>query len=400
MRPALILTLALALPGSWLCLPAHAAQWATVDKKAEARVEIDTASLIRPGEGKVRLWHRTTYATPQIPESGAFSFRRVIVLSEFECAKRQVQTLHTRFEAPDGSELKSETNSEREALPVPPDSQLETVMRRACQPPAKPAAPPPPPPPPPPEEPKEPPKKGKKTPPPPPPPPPPHWSYSGENSPERWGSLSHLYAACSVGQRQSPIDIRKTVHADLPDIEFAYKPVPLTIEDNGHSIKVETGETGEAGHIVVDGDRFELKHLHFHRPSEEKIDGKTYAMSAHLVHQAKDGRLAVVAVLIEAGKKDHPLIRTLWNHLPLEKEKTVTRDDVRIDPAHILPAKRAYYTFMGSLTTPPCTEGVLWLILKTPIQLSKEQLAGFATVYKNNARPVQPVNGRTIKSSR
>ena len=123
-------------------------------------------------------------------------------------------------------------------------------------------------------------------------------------------------------------------------------------------------------------------------------------MSAHLVHQAKDGRLAVVAVLIEAGKKPHPLIRTVWNHLPLEKEKPVTRSDVRIDPAQLLPSRRAYYTFMGSLTTPPCSEGVLWLVLKTAIQLSSEQLSGFATLYKNNARPVQPINGRTIKESR
>ena len=213
----------------------------------------------------------------------------------------------------------------------------------------------------------------------------------------RWGSLSHLYAACSLGQQQSPIDLRKTVHADLPEVEFAYAPTALRIEDTGHTVKIETQS---AGHLVIEGVRYELKSLHFHRPSEEKIDGKTFAMSAHLVHQDQEGRLAVVAVLIEAGKKAHPLIRTLWNNLPLEKGKTVSPAEVSIDPSLILPKKRVYYTFMGSLTTPPCTEGVRWLVLKTPIQLSKEQLAGFATLYKNNARPTQPTNGRTIKESR
>ena len=143
-----------------------------------------------------------------------------------------------------------------------------------------------------------------------------------------------------------------------------------------------------------------LKQFHFHRPSEEKINGKTYDMVAHLVHQSKEGKLAVVAVLMEAGKKDHPLIRTLWTHLPLEQDKPVTRKETRIDPSDLLPSRRNYFTFLGSLTTPPCTEGVLWLVLKTPVQVSKEQLGGFATIYRNNVRPVQPTNNRVVKEGR
>ena len=389
--------LALALSALMLLPHAHAAQWQTVRKKGDTLFEIDNASLIRPAQDKVRLWSRTTHPDLRLVDSGAFSFRRQLVLHEFDCAKRQASTLNTRYEAADGSVLASESGDGSDYRPVPPESDLEAALRRACAPPPKAPEPPPPPPPPPPEEPKEPIKKGKKAAPPPPPSPPPAWSYSGENGPVRWGSLSHLYAACSVGQRQSPIDLKKTVHADLPEIEFAYAPTPLVIEDNGHTVKVATES---AGHLVVEGERYELTHFLFHRPSEEKIDGKTYAMSAHLVHQDKEGRLAIVAVLIEAGKKEHPLIQTLWNHLPLEKNKSVSRAAVRIDPGQLLPVRRAYYTFMGSLTTPPCTEGVRWLVLKTPIQLSKEQLAGFATVYKNNARPTQPTNGRTIKASR
>ena len=139
--------------------------------------------------------------------------------------------------------------------------------------------------------------------------------------------------------------------------------------------------------------------IHFHKPGEEKIGGKSYAMSAHLVHQSSAGKLAVIAAMMEAGK-EHSLIRTLWTNLPLEKNKAITRPEVKIDPSQLIPAKRGYYTFSGSLTTPPCTEDVLWLVLKTPIQVSKEQLAGFGSIYKNNARPVQAVNARTIKESR
>ena len=139
--------------------------------------------------------------------------------------------------------------------------------------------------------------------------------------------------------------------------------------------------------------------FHIHKPSEEKINGRTYAMDFHLVHQSKAVKLAVVAVMMETGK-EQSLIRTLWTNLPLEQNKSITHPEVKIDPSLLIPAKRSYYTFIGSLTTPPCTEDVLWLVLKTPLQVSKEQLAGFGTIYKNNVRPVQPVNGRVIKESR
>lgn len=184
--------------------------------------------------------------------------------------------------------------------------------------------------------------------------------------------------------------------ADLPPIRFDYHAVPLSIVDNGHSIKVDTPD---AGGISVDGEDYALQQFHFHKPSEEKINGKAYDLVAHLVHQSKSGKLAVVAVLFEAGK-EQPLIRTLWTHLPLETDKPVVRPDVKINPLDMLPARRGYYTFLGSLTTPPCSEGVLWLVLKSPVPVSKEQLSGFATIYKNNVRPVQPVNGRLIKESR
>lgn len=392
------LLILLALP-----LPAQAAKWERISgAKDQARIEVDSSSLRSSGEKTWRVWHRESFATPRLPESGAFSYIRQTTLSEFHCDKREANTLQRRFTAVDGNELKFESFEDIDFAPVAPDSSLEAVLRYVCRSRQKPATPAkavepvpapvvaPPPEPKPSAKTKS--KKGKEdaahsA---------PHWSYTGSTGADKWGSLDSAYATCGMGQRQSPIDIRKTVKADLPAIEFAYQPVPLNIEDNGHSIKVDTAG---AGNITVEGESYDLVQFHFHKPSEEKINGKSYDMVAHLVHQSKAGKLAVVAVLMEAGK-EQPLLRTLWTHLPLEQNKPVIRAEVKIDPTQILPAKRAYYTFLGSLTTPPCTEGVLWLVLKTPVQVSKEQLAGFATIYKNNVRPVQPVNGRVIKGSR
>ena len=398
MRNALLT--ALLLPALLLTAPAHAARWLTIGGKAQAttaRHEVDAESMITTSDGKLRLWHRETYAKPKIPDSGAFSFTRLTALTEFQCDKRLASTISRSYTAADGSELKSESFDSREPERVTPDSDLETIFNYACKPRSKPVAKPPEPAPPPPVVEvtvviKKKLKKGQVE----PPPPPPHWSYTGATGVEKWGSLSKEFATCSVGQRQSPIDIRRTVLADLPAIEFAYQPIPLSIVDNGHSIKVDAPD---AGTITVDGESYALLQFHFHRPSEEKINGKAYAMVAHLVHQSKAGKLAVVAVLFEAGK-EQKLIRTLWNNLPLEEDKPVVRPELKIDPTALLPSKRNYYTFMGSLTTPPCTEDVLWLVLKTPVQVSKEQLASFGTIYKNNVRPVQPVNNRVIKESR
>ncbi len=382
--------------------PALAAKWVALSHRGKVKIEVISDGITTVNEDRMRLWHREIYASPILLDSGAFSFSRRSALTEFQCDKRLVTPLQQTFATSDGIELKSEPLEAREAQPLIPDSVLETVFNYACRKKPKPAVVTPPPPVPEPViELKDSPvksKKGKKTQeaPPPPPPPPAPWSYSGTTGAEKWGSLSKDYAVCSQGQRQTPIDIRNTVKADLPAINFAYKTVPLSIIDNGHSIQVDTPD---AGNITVEGETYELIQFHFHKPSEEKINGKIYDMVVHLVHQSKDGKLAVVAVLLDAGK-EHSLIRTLWTHLPLETEKPLVRNEVQIDPNLLLPSKRSYYTFFGSLTTPPCSEGVLWLVLKTPMQVSKEQLAGFATRYKNNARPIQGVNNRVIKESR
>lgn len=222
-----------------------------------------------------------------------------------------------------------------------------------------------------------------------------HWAYEGDGGPANWARLDPKNAACASGQRQSPIDIRDGIRVDLEPIKFDYRPSTFRIVDNGHTVQVNVGDST----LTLTGKTYELVQFHFHRPSEEKVNGRGFDMVAHLVHKADDGQLAVVAVLMERGN-ENPFIQTLWNNLPLEKNAPVEPPSVVIQPADLLPANRQYYTYMGSLTTPPCTEGVLWLVLKQPVQLSPDQLNIFSRLYRNNARPIQPVNGRLIKESR
>jgi carbonic anhydrase len=222
-----------------------------------------------------------------------------------------------------------------------------------------------------------------------------HWDYEGEGRPDNWAKLKPEYGTCASGKRQSPIDIRDGIRVDQPAIDFAWRPSQFRIVDNGHTVQVAVGGSG----LSLLGKGYELLQFHFHRPAEERVNGRGFDMVAHFVHKSEEGRLAVVAVLMEKGA-ENPFIQTLWNHLPLEKNEDVAPPNVAIDPASFLPADRSYYTYMGSLTTPPCTENVLWLVMKQPVSVSAEQIAIFSRLYRNNARPVQPSYGRLIKESR
>jgi carbonic anhydrase len=226
----------------------------------------------------------------------------------------------------------------------------------------------------------------------------PHWSYGGATGPAKWGSLEKGFSQCKLGQFQSPIDISDASarKGDLPSLLFAYKPSPLKIIDNGHTIQVNYSP---GSFVTVEGKAYELVQFHFHRPSEEKIDGKAHDMVAHLVHQGPGGKLAVIAVLLDTGRENR-LIKTLWDNLPKEKGKENVADAVKINAVDLLPANKGYYTFAGSLTTPPCSEQVTWFVLKTPVQVSADEIARFAKSYPMNARPVQPVNDRDIQATR
>jgi carbonic anhydrase len=221
------------------------------------------------------------------------------------------------------------------------------------------------------------------------------WGYDGPGGPADWGKLAPAFAKCASGARQSPIDIRDGIPVELEPIRFSYQPSQFAVIDNGHTVQVNVAP---GNFIEVMGRSYQLQQFHFHRPSEERIAGRQSAMVVHLVHKDGEGHPAVLAVLLEPGAAQS-VIQAVWNNLPLEKGQELAAR-VRIDPAQLLPAERGYFTYMGSFTTPPCSEGVLWMVMKNPVPISPEQLAIFARLYPMNARPVQPSSGRMIKESK
>ncbi len=203
------------------------------------------------------------------------------------------------------------------------------------------------------------------------------------------------YAVCASGRRQSPIDIRDGFAVDLEPIQFSYRPSSFRVVDSGKSLLVLT----YGGSLSLLGKTYALTQIQFHRPSEISVAENTFAMDAQLTHRAEDGQLAVVTVLLEKGA-ENPIIQMALNNLPLEKGGDVVAPGQNIDIERLLPASQRYFAFMGSMTAPPCSENVLWLVLKQPQQISPEQLEIFERLYKPNARPLQPAWGRIIKESR
>ena len=218
------------------------------------------------------------------------------------------------------------------------------------------------------------------------------WGYEADNGPAKWGELDPSYALAKTGKRQSPIDIpaSRLEGTDLPELSFDYRPAKIDLVYNGHTIQ----NTEDApNHLQADGKTYELKQFHFHAPSEHTIDGEHTAMEMHLVHKTKADRIAVVAVMIREGQ-ENAAFKPLWKHLPNPSEKHVGGDP--INAAALLPTERKYFRYDGSFTTPPCTEGVTWFVLKTPIELSTEQIATFKKIIQGNNRPVQLLNDRKI----
>jgi carbonic anhydrase len=222
-----------------------------------------------------------------------------------------------------------------------------------------------------------------------------HWGYGKENGPSQWSELKPEFETCHAGQRQSPIDIASTEKADLPVIDFKYQASPLRIVNNGHTIQVNLplGST-----VTVAGHSYALLQFHLHTPSEEAIHGKHHALVAHFVHKDADGKLAVVALLFDVGKANAALAPVLPK-MPPQEGPEATFEGTSVNPAKLLPAKRGYYEFEGSLTTPPCSEGVRWFVLKQPVTLSQQQLDAFRKLFPRNARPTQPLNGRIVRES-
>ena len=223
-----------------------------------------------------------------------------------------------------------------------------------------------------------------------------HWGYE-DNAANHWGHLAEEYATCAAGKLQSPIDIisADAEKADLPVLEFDYKEIGLNIQNNGHTIKINGNE---AGTLKIGDDIYSLLQFHSHAPSEGAIDGKRADMVIHLVHQNSDKELAVVAIYLEAKVAANSLIETLWKVMPTTAGEP-QQHELKIDLNQLLPADKNYYTFAGSLTTPPCTEGVRWVVLKQAVSISTEQLSQYHSLYSGNDRPLQDLNERKVQSS-
>jgi carbonic anhydrase len=221
-----------------------------------------------------------------------------------------------------------------------------------------------------------------------------HWDYHGDGGPQAWSKLKPEFSLCGNGQRQSPIDIRGGLAVELEPVRFDYQPSRFAVVDNGHTVQVNV-QPGNA--IEVAGKRFELVQFHLHRPSEERIDGKQFEMSLHLVHKNEQGHLAVVALLIDKGARQAAL-QKVWNNLPLEKNQEAAAR-APLELLDLLPDDRRYFTYMGSLTTPPCSEGVQWIVLRQPVTAAPEQIELFSRLYPMNARPLQAASGRRIMQS-
>jgi len=220
-----------------------------------------------------------------------------------------------------------------------------------------------------------------------------HWGYTGHEGPENWGGLSPDYAICASGMNQSPVNLTGMVEGDLPQLKVNYQIGGDEVVNNGHTIKVNYASGSK---ITVEDETFELKQFHFHSPSENTIDGRSFPMEAHFVHADKDGNLAVITVMYELGGQNAELER-VWSQMPGkagDKEKLTHR----VDANKLLPGDdHDYYRFNGSLTTPPCSEGVAWFVIKKPDTISKQQLDKFTHVmHHDNNRPVQPINARVI----
>ncbi|OYT93441.1 MAG: carbonate dehydratase [Burkholderiales bacterium PBB3] len=222
----------------------------------------------------------------------------------------------------------------------------------------------------------------------------PHWSYTGPAGAIKWGELQKDFATCKLGTKQSPIDIKGAAKGNLPAIGFNYGQTTAEVVNNGHTIQVNLAGGGD---VKVASGGYKLLQFHFHTPSEEKINGKPYPMVAHLVHKSDAGKLAVVAVLFKEGKKNE-VLEKVFAAMPAKADGKVELAG-GVNVANLLPTKRAYWAFEGSLTTPPCSEEVQWHVLKDPVEMSKTQLAAFKKLYPMNARPVQPLNGRSLQES-
>ncbi len=219
----------------------------------------------------------------------------------------------------------------------------------------------------------------------------PHWAYTGAHGADHWAELSDDFTTCASGRLQSPFDIEADISAHLPALGLNYKSVPMKVIHNGHTIQADQAGGGQ---LVVDGKSYDLLQFHFHTGSEYTIKGESYPLEVHLVHASEAGELAVVGVMFKQGEANAELAN-IWANMPTsEGENSVSGQTINV--SNLLPVSKKYYRFMGSLTTPPCSEGVNWHMMSEPITASAEQIAAFKAIFPMNARPLQDENNRLV----
>ncbi len=224
----------------------------------------------------------------------------------------------------------------------------------------------------------------------------PEWSYEGKTGPKHWAELSPEWALASSGTEQSPIDITEPRSSSvLYPLNFSYRPTPLNLVNNGHTIQ-QNFVPGSSVEIM--GKTYHLAQFHFHSRSEHRVKGRQFDLEMHLVHQDAEGKLLVVGILFETGA-ENPFLAQFFDQLPATAHQTLASSGSLLNVSEVLPEDRSYYYYQGSLTTPPCTEGVQWYVLRQPQQLSTSQLTAFRAIFSNNARPVQPLHARTVWES-
>ncbi|WP_267383378.1 carbonic anhydrase [Cyanobacterium sp. uoEpiScrs1] len=218
------------------------------------------------------------------------------------------------------------------------------------------------------------------------------WDY---RHPEQWGDISEEYRVCKTGKQQSPIDLQSPIESQLSRIEVSYQEIPLRIINNGHTIQVNSGP---GNFISVDNQKFELLQFHFHHPSEHTVNGKNYPMEIHFVHRNEQGSLAVLGVPLKQGQ-EHQTLQSVWDNMPSRKSTERLISDRYISLDKLLPTSFDSYRYFGSLTTPPCSEIVYWIVFREPLEVSLMQIQQFKQIFPLNARPVQPINRRFILTS-
>lgn len=223
------------------------------------------------------------------------------------------------------------------------------------------------------------------------------WSYIGNTGPIHWGELDPTYSACSIGINQSPININfaqvKKLNPIKGGLQIHYKPAPFTIENTGFTI--QANPTNSSSYILLGGNKYILKQFHFHTPSEHQFNGQSKEMELHFVHQNKYGKIVVIGLLIKEGSENVTL-ESIWKVMPKELSTQTLLLEKPINLLALLPQVQTYFYYNGSLTTPPCSEGVQWIVFEKPIELSSSQIQDFRRVFPDNHRPIQPLNGRAI----